>query len=97
VKHPECKGKIGPYVKSEGIRPTEMNSYSLVNGGPLCTLLKGTEHFGLDVNGNDPSHRADHSGERDGEIPHPWPDVQNSDAFSDVGSKDLIRVLKESS
>ena len=97
MKHPECKGKIGLYVKSKGISLTQMNGNSLVNGGPLCTLLKGTQHFGLDVNGNDPSPRADHSGERDGEISHAWPDVQNCDAFSDVGSKDLFRVLKESS
>jgi hypothetical protein len=74
-----------------------MNSNSLVNGGSLGPLLKGTKHFGLDVNSNDPSPWAHHSGERDGEISHTRPDIQNCDAFNDVGSNDLFRVLKESS
>jgi hypothetical protein len=49
----------------------------------------------LDVNGNDPSPWAHHSGERYGEISHTWPDIQNGDAFSDVRSKDLFGVLKK--
>ena len=95
--HPEGEDEIDPHVHPESLRATEMGLDPVTHSGSLGTSSEKPQHFGLHIGRDHPPLLTHHSRERDREVPHAGPNVQDRVSWSHIGAENRFGAVKASS